>query len=95
MCVLASYDTARYLGLHYGPGQQLAACTKQLIAAGRRAAFGLTSRCRDKRKTVPTLCMLLYNSRAVPVLSYKAAIWGPDFINVNFEVAMVNPVVQE
>ncbi len=56
MRVLTTNETARYLGLHYGPGQQFAACTKQLIAAGRRATFGLTSVCRDK-ETLTSLDM--------------------------------------
>ena len=76
MRVLATNETARYLGLHYGPGQQFAACTKQLIAAGRRATFGLTSLCRDKKITVPKLCMSLYNALVVPVFSYGAQVWG-------------------
>ncbi|EFJ48410.1 hypothetical protein VOLCADRAFT_91070 [Volvox carteri f. nagariensis] len=31
--VLTGNETARYLGLHYGPGVQFSACTKQLLTA--------------------------------------------------------------
>jgi hypothetical protein len=39
--------------------------------------------------------MSLYNAFVVPVFSHGAQVWGPDFINVSFEGAMGNPIVQE
>ena len=39
--------------------------------------------------------MSLYNALVVPVFSYGAQVWGPDFINVSFEGAMANPMAQE
>ncbi|EFJ41917.1 hypothetical protein VOLCADRAFT_98005 [Volvox carteri f. nagariensis] len=38
--VLTGNETARYLGLHYGPGVQFSACTKQLLTAGRLCDCG-------------------------------------------------------
>ncbi|EFJ40503.1 hypothetical protein VOLCADRAFT_99710 [Volvox carteri f. nagariensis] len=74
---------------------QFSACTKQLLAAGRRATLGVSTLCRDKKITTRKVCMPLCNTLVVPVFSHGAQVWGPDFINVSFEGAMANPMVQE
>jgi len=55
----------------------------------------LNALCRENKIHVPKLRMNLFWSLVVPVFSYGAQVWGPDFINVSFESAMTNPMVEE
>jgi len=92
--VLAESETTKYLGLHYGPKRHFTKCTDELLAQGRRAVHGLHAMCRSKGINVPGKRMELFNSLVLPVLSYGAQVWGPDFINVDFETAMANKAAE-
>ena len=93
--VIKGRETARYLGLHYGPGRAFSACTTELLAAGRKATHAVHALCRSNKIGTPSMRMALYNSLVTPVMSYGAQVWGPDFIDVTFEAAMTNPMVEE
>jgi hypothetical protein len=93
--VLNDNETAKYLGLTYGPGRRFTGCTGDLLKAGKRAMHSLVALCRENKIHVPKLRMDLFWSLVVPVFSYGAQVWGPDFINVTFESAMTNPMVEE
>ena len=88
-------DTARYLGLHYGPGRRFTQCTTELLTAGRKATYALHSLCRERRISVPYLRMQLYNALVVPVYSFGAQVWAADRLGVAFETAMKDPMVEE
>ncbi|PNG99476.1 hypothetical protein TSOC_014744, partial [Tetrabaena socialis] len=51
--LLADDETAKYLGLHHGSGRKFTACTKEVLASGRRAICALNSLCREKCVHVP------------------------------------------
>ena len=93
--VLNDDETAKYLGLTYGSGRRFTGCTGELLKAGRRAMHSLLNLCRENKIYVPKLRLDLFWSLVVPVFSYGAQVWGPDFINVTFESAMTNPMVEE
>lgn len=93
--VVPKGQTTRYLGLHYGPGRDFNRCTQELLVSGRRATHMVHALCSNNKIGVPSARMALYNTLVVPVLSYGAQVWGPDFINVTFEAAMTNPMVEE
>jgi hypothetical protein len=93
--VLSDDETAKYLGLTYGSGRRFTGCTGELLKAGKRAMHSLIALCREHKIHVPKLRMDLFRSLVVPVFSYGAQVWGPDFINVSFESAMTNPMVAE
>ena len=94
LSILAEAETAKNLGLHYGPKRHFTKCTDELLAQGRRAVHGLHAMCRNKGVNVPEKRMDLFNVLVLPVLSYGAQVWGPDFINVEFEAAMNNKATE-
>lgn len=76
---------ARYLGLYYGPSTTFDSCYQELIAAGKRAAYGLIAALDRQGCSAPDVMHTCFDVQVRSVLSYGVEVWGPDALSSLFE----------
>ena len=66
----------RYLGLDLHQSKGFTFCASHLLAAARKALFGLKRRCKELHITDPRLQCSLFDTLVRPILSYGCEIWA-------------------
>ena len=66
----------RYLGLDVHQSKGFPLCTYHLLAAARKALFGLKQRCMELHITDARLQCSLFNTLVRPILSYGCEVWA-------------------
>lgn len=71
----------RYLGIVFHQSKGVNASVSALSQAGRRAMWGMLSRCRDKGIHSLSVRVQLFDALVAPVLGYCAEVWGPTLLH--------------
>jgi len=75
--VVPAKDSARYLGLVYGPSRAFSACRQQLYDTARAAMFSLCSKLDKLKLFAPDVRMRCFATQVRAILLYGCQAWGP------------------
>ena len=78
--LLSIVDEFKYLGIQFHSSQAFCKAAAARAASGRRAVHATRRRCTELGLLSPDLHMRMFNTMALPVLSYGAEIWSPQLV---------------
>ena len=78
--LLSIVDEFKYLGIQFHSSQAFCKAAAARAAPGRRVVHATRRRCTELGLLSPALHMRMFNTMALPVLSYGAEIWSPHLV---------------
>jgi Reverse transcriptase (RNA-dependent DNA polymerase) len=73
-------ESAKYLGLVFGPELPFVSCRTQLVDSGRAAMHALSANMDRLKLFSPDLRVRCFNTQVRSILSYGCEAWGPDVL---------------
>ena len=78
--LLSIVDEFKYLGIQFHSSQAFCKAAAARAVSGKRAVHATRRRCTELGLLSPALHIRMFNTMALPVLSYGAEIWSPHLV---------------